>query len=138
MLTSNVAHASRLRRYPHRTPARDLSELALPLAADPALSGVERACPLRSRHSPAKPAAVSQFVFRVCSQLSLSTINFLGTLNVLDLTVLRFLIPPSGSRLAISIPTRARSTHPRHPWYLIGSPVGKRIVPGECQLLANR
>jgi len=57
MLTSNVAHASRLRLCRRSTPTRDLSELALPLAAEPALlagrggSGVERVCPLRSRLS---------------------------------------------------------------------------------------
>src|SRR5882757_368359 len=45
---------------------------------------------------------------------------------------------PCGSCLAKSIPKRARSPHPRHLWYPIRSPVGKRIVPGEYQLLANR
>jgi hypothetical protein len=30
MLTLNIAHASRLRRYPHRTPARDLSAFGVP------------------------------------------------------------------------------------------------------------
>ena len=42
------------------------------------------------------------------------------------------------SQLVKSIPTRARSPHPLHPWYPIHSPAGKRLVPGECQLLANR